>query len=227
MGVVNLPFLFKSSEHAYEVLDGEIGQNLLKQLESQEIVGLSFMENGWRHLTTSEKKVEKPEDLDGMKIRTMENEVHMAAFKAMGASPTPMAWGEVYTSLQQGVVDGQENPVPIVWTNLLHEVQDYYALTGHFYSPYVFAMSKPVMDKLTPEQQQIIKDAAKEVTQLERELITQQSNEQVELLKEAGMDVYEVDRSAFQEATLPVYEQYQDVFGKELIDQILEIGNQY
>ncbi|WP_059102720.1 DctP family TRAP transporter solute-binding subunit [Shouchella shacheensis] len=223
LGVVNLPFLFSSSEHAHEVLDGEIGQDLLGQLEDSGIVGLSFMENGWRHLSV-DNQITGPEDLSGLNIRTMENQVHMAAFEAMGASPVPMEWGEVYTGLQQGTIDGQENPVPIVYTNNLWEVQDYYALTGHFYSPYVFAMSEASMDELTEEQKQVIWEAAEEVTQYQRELIAEMEEEQLELLEEEGMEVYDVDRDAFQEATQSVYEEYEDEFGADLIQQILDMG---
>ena len=102
------------------MLDGKIGQDILKKFEEKSIVGLSFMENGWRSISSS-KKIETPEDLQGLKIRTMQNKVHMAAFSALGASPVPMAWGEVYTSLQQGVIDGQENPPVILATNALWE----------------------------------------------------------------------------------------------------------
>lgn len=223
IGVVDLPFLFSSKEHAYEVLDGEIGQNLLDRFKEQGIVGLTFMENGWRHITAN-KKIESPADLEGLKIRTMENDVHIAAFKALGANPNPMAWGEVYTGLQQGVIDGQENPIPIIYTNALWEVQDYTALTNHFYTPYVFLMSQATFDKLSEEQQQVVLDASKEVTQLQRELMAKASEEQIESLKEEGMEVYEVDTQPFKEATKEVYEQFEDKFGKDLIQQIEEMG---
>ena len=141
--VVDLPFLFSSEQHAYKVLDGEIGQGLLKQLEPKGIIGLAFLENGFRHIT-SNKKIVTPADLKGVKLRTMENKVHMATFKEMGAAPVPMVWGEVYTSLGQKVIDGQENPIHIIYANALWEVQKYVILTGHFYTPYIFAGEQEV-----------------------------------------------------------------------------------
>lgn len=224
IGVVDLPFLFNSSEHAYKVFDGEIGQGLLKQFEPRGIVGLAFWENGWRHLTTGNRKVTTPDDLRGLKIRTMENRVHMDSFRAMGAAPVPMVWGEVYTGLQQGIIDGQENPITIVYTNALWEVQRYYALTGHFYGPHLVLMSKATFDRLSPEFQQIFRDTAIEVASFQRQLSAQEADRQVDLLREQGMDVYEVDRSLFQAATAHVASQYEATFGKDLLDAIRAAG---
>jgi len=221
VGVVDLPFLFSSSEHAYKVLDGEIGQKIFKKFEPSGIIGLSFMENGWRSISTSTKKIEKPEDLKGLKIRTMENKVHMAAFETMGAAPIPMVWGEVYTSLQQGVIDGQENPPVILATNALWEVQKYYALTKHFYTPQVFLMSKISADKLSDAEMTVIRKAAKDATDYQRQLMKDQTAGYLKTLTDHGMEVYDVDRSLFQKASRPVYDQYQGVFGKDLIDSIL------
>ncbi|WP_321992285.1 TRAP transporter substrate-binding protein [Marispirochaeta aestuarii] len=225
IGVVDLPFLFTSSEHAYNVLDGEIGRNIMKKFEPNGIVGLSFMENGWRSISTSDKKIVVPDDLKGMKIRTMENKVHMASFKAMGAAPVPMVWGEVYTSLQQGVIDGQENPPVILATNALWEVQKYYALTNHFYTPQAFLMSKKTSDSLPSEYMDIIMKAAQEATDYQRQLMAEQTSEYIATLKQNGMEVYDVDRSKFQQAAKAVYQEYESVFGKDLIDSIMAIGS--
>jgi tripartite ATP-independent transporter DctP family solute receptor len=224
VGVVDLPFLFTSSEHAYKVLDGPIGQGILKKFEARNMIGLSFMENGWRNISTSKKKVMKPEDLKGMKIRTMENKVHIAAFQAMGAAPLPMVWGEVYTSLQQGVIDGQENPPVILATNALWEVQKYYALTKHFYTPQVFLLSKKTYKGLPANLRKVIKNAAMEVTVFQRDLSQKQTQNDINLLKQKGMDVYEVDRKVFQESTKSVYKKFENVFGKKLIKQIIDSG---
>jgi len=221
--VVDLPFLFNSEEHAYKVLDGEIGQGLLKQLEPKGIVGLAFLENGFRHITAN-KKIMTPADLKGMKIRTMENKVHIATFKELGASPVPMVWGEVYTSLGQKVIDGQENPIHIVYANALWEVQKYVNLTGHFYTPYIFAASKKSMDKLSPDLQKIIMDTAKEMATFERNIIKAESGMQMEELKKKGMEMVTVDRKLFQTASLPVYKQFESQFSKELIDKIAAAG---
>lgn len=223
IGVVDLPFLFSSSEHAYKVLDGEVGKNIMTQFEKKGIIGLSFMENGWRSIS-SNKKIEVPADLSGLKIRTMENKVHMATFRALGASPVPMVWGEVYTSLQQGVIDGQENPPVILATNALWEVQDYYALTKHFYTPQLFLMSKNTASKLSDEQITIINNAAVAATQYDRELMAELDKEYISTLKNNGMEVYDVDRSLFQEASESVYKEYSPVFGEDLINKIVELG---
>jgi len=165
-----------------------------------------------------------PSDLKGLKLRTMQNKVHMSAFSALGSSPLPMAWGEVYTSLQQGVIDGQENPPVIIATNALWEVQDYYALTRHFYTPYLFLMSKISASKISEADVAIIKEAAKEVTEYERALMQEQEGGYIATLRKNGMEVYDVDRSLFQHATKSVYTQYEDVYGKDLINRIIELG---
>jgi tripartite ATP-independent transporter DctP family solute receptor len=221
--VVDLPFLFSSEQHAYKVLDGEIGQGLLKQLEPKGIVGLAFLENGFRHVT-SNKKIMTPADLKGVKLRTMENKVHMASFKEMGAAPVPMVWGEVYTSLGQKVIDGQENPIHIIYANALWEVQKYVILTGHFYTPYIFAGSKKSLDKLPPDLQQIVRDTAKEMAPFERNIIKTDTGMMTDVLKQKGMEIVEVDRKAFQTASQPVYKQFEPQFGKDLIDRILAAG---
>jgi tripartite ATP-independent transporter DctP family solute receptor len=221
--VVDLPFLFSSEQHAYKVLDGEIGQGLLKQLEPKGIIGLAFLENGFRHIT-SNKKIMTPADLKGVKLRTMENKVHMATFKELGAAPVPMVWGEVYTSLGQKVIDGQENPIHIIYANALWEVQKYVILTGHFYTPYIFAAGKKSLDKLPADLQQIVKTTAKEMAPFERNIIKTDTGMMTEVLKQKGMEIITVDRMVFQENSKPVYKQFEPQFGKDLIDQILAAG---
>ncbi len=223
IGIVDLPFLFSSSQHAYNVLDGEIGNGILAKFEPRGIIGLSFMENGWRSISAN-KKILTPRDLSGMKVRTMENKVHMDAFQALGASPVPMVWGEVYTSLQQGVIDGQENPPVILATNALWEVQKYYALTRHFYTPQMFLMSKITANKLTDAQMAIIKEAAKNATDFQRAKMAELDTQYIKTLRDNGMDVYDVDRSLFQDATKSVYNKYSSQFGAALIDKIIAMG---
>lgn len=200
LGTVDLPFLFKSSEHAYKVLDGEVGQDLLAKFQDRGIVGLAWWENGWRSLT-SKKEVKSPADLKGMKLRTMQNPVHIAAFKELGASPIPMVWGEVFTSLSQGVIDAQENPVTIVYSNSLWEVQKYMTLTRHVYGPHLVLFSQQVWDRLTPAQQTILKEALIEATTFQRQTSARLEAEQLKLLADKGMIVEQVDITPFQEAT--------------------------
>lgn len=221
----DFPFLFRDKEHAYKVLDGEIGQYVLGLLEKQGIKGLAWYENGFRHSTNSKREVLTPEDAKGLKLRTMENKVHMAIWRALGADPTPMAWGEVFTSLQQGTIDGQENPIPIIYTQKVYEVQKYVSLTGHVYSPAVILMSKSKFDQLPDDYKEILLRAAKESGDLERKLITEMENEQVEKLKEVGMVVSYPDKALFLEATKSVYDEFKGELGEDakLLDQIINM----
>ena len=132
---LDVPFLFRDTVHARGVLDSEIGQGLLARFQPRGLTGVVWMENGFRHLTNSRREVNLPADVRGMKVRTMENQVHMRAFTALGALPTPMAFSELVPALQQGTVDGQENPIPVIVANNLNQVQRFLTLTGHVYSP--------------------------------------------------------------------------------------------
>jgi tripartite ATP-independent transporter DctP family solute receptor len=208
MGVVDLPFLFTSNEHVDKVLDGPIGRSLLDGLENANIKGLAFFENGFRNFTNSKRSLTSPQDFDGLKFRTMENPVHLASVRQLGAQAVPMSWGEVYTSLQTGVIDGQENPVAIVYAFKLSEVQKYLSLTGHFYSPAPVSMSLKKFNSLKPEYQQVLLDAALKSAAYERKLIRDNEAKQLATLKEQGMVVSEVDKSVFVEAMAPVYEQF-------------------
>lgn len=219
--VVDLPFLFRDREHAYKVLDGEIGQDLLDSLSSIGVVGAAFWENGFREITNSKRPINSVEDLKGLKLRTQENEVHMDAFRALGVDPTPMAWSEVFTALQQNVIDGQENPVPIIYTNKVYEVQKHLAMTDHFYSPSMLLISKTTFDKFDADTQKILIDSAKEAAVFERNLIKEMDEELLALLKEAGMEITYPDKAPFQEACKSVYEKYESKFTKELIDSII------
>ncbi|MBI2562808.1 MAG: DctP family TRAP transporter solute-binding subunit, partial [candidate division NC10 bacterium] len=222
MNVVDLPFLFRDGEHAYKVLDGEIGRGLLNKFDAVGIKGLAFWENGFRHITTSKKPVREPADMKGLKIRVMENKVHQAAFRQLGSDATPMAWGEVFTSLQQGLLDAQENPIPIIYTFKLNEVQKYVALTGHVYSPAPLLMSKKSWNRMPPDIQRIMFDTALEVARYQRGLIREQEQKQIGELKAKGMTVVEnPDRAAFREAMKPVFEQFQGQFGKDLVQRIV------
>jgi tripartite ATP-independent transporter DctP family solute receptor len=222
MGVVDLPFLFTSNEHVDKVLDGPIGRSLLDGVEKTGIKGLAFFENGFRNFTNSKRSLLTPEDFVGLKFRTMENPVHLASVRQLGAQAVPMSWGEVYTSLQTGVIDGQENPVAIVSAFKLSEVQKYLSLTGHFYSPAPLSMSLKKFKALDAQHQQALLDAALKAAAYERKLIRDNEAEQLAALKEQGMVVSEVDKAVFVEAMAPVYDQ----FGKKypgwqaVLDQI-------
>jgi tripartite ATP-independent transporter DctP family solute receptor len=216
----DLPFIFADRDEAYKVLDGPIGQKALAEVEKNSIIGLTFFENGFRHITNSKRPIAKPEDLKGLKIRTMENKIHMASFRAVGANPTPMAFGEVFTALQQKTVDGQENPMPLIYDGKYYEAQKYLSLTGHFYAAAPLLMSKASFSKLTNEQQQIVRDAAKEATGYQRSLMKEQEDKARDGLKANGMELLEVDKKIWRDAMDPIYKQFAQEIGPDLIKAI-------
>lgn len=203
VAVLDVPFLFKDAAHAYRVLDGPVGHDLLAAMAPRGIVGLAFWEGGWRHVT-SKKPVASPKDLQGLKLRTMQNPVHIEAFRRLGAAPIPMAWGEVFTSLGQGVIDAQENPITIIYTNSLWEVQKHVTLTGHLYGIHTLMVSKATWARLPVGQQIALRDAAREATAYQRSLSARMEAEQIELLKKRGMVVSTVDTAPFRAATADV-----------------------
>ena len=219
----DFPFLFKDKAQAYEVLDGEIGTYVMGLLDKIGIKGLAWYENGFRHFTNSKRPVNTPDDVKGLKLRTMENKIHMALWRAMGADPTPMAWGEVFTALQQGTVDGQENPIPIIYVQKIYEVQKHLALTGHVFSPAMIAIAKAKFDALPEAHRAVILKAARESALYQREQITRMEEEQVAKLKELGMEVTAPNVAPFREATKPVYDQFRGELGDDarLLDEIL------
>ena len=218
---LDFPFLFTSYDHARSVLDGQIGQDLLDDFQPQGLVGLAWSENGFRHVTNSVHPVNTPADLEGLKLRTMENQVHIAAFEAAGASPTPMSWTEVLTSLQQGTIDGQENPIPVLTANKMWEIQKYATLTGHVYSPAVIVMSKIHWDGLSEEQQGWFVEAGKASAAATRATVSANEESGVALLRDNGMEVVtDVDKAAFAAAVQPAYDEFAEQYGAELIEQI-------
>jgi tripartite ATP-independent transporter DctP family solute receptor len=223
IGVLDLPYLFKDRVHAYAVLDSAIGGALLNKLESQNIKGLAFFENGWRCVTNSVYPIRKAEDMKGIKIRVMESPVYIDMFKAVGAIPTPMAWGEVFVALQQGTVDAQENPVNFINSQRLDDVQKYLSLTEHTYSAALFTMSKKTFNKLSVQDQEVILEAAKETKDYERQLSMEQSDKAIEEIRKRGkMQVIDdVLKDSFKERMQTIYSSYESKYGKELVDSII------
>ena len=166
--ILDIPFLFRDKAHARAVLDGPIGQEMLLKFDSKGFKALAWAENGFRHMTNSKRPVNTPDDLKGLKMRTMENPVHVAAYKGFGIITTPMAFPEVFTALQQGTVDGQENPLSVIMSAKFDQVQKYLSLTGHVYSPCVFLMNKAAFDKLGAADKLAFLEAAKEATKANR-----------------------------------------------------------
>lgn len=219
--VLDLPFLFEDYGQARCVLDGEVGQDLLDKMGEHELVGLAWSENGFRHLTNSQREVNSPEDAKGLKVRTMENQVHQEAFRQLGASPTPMAFPELFTALQQGTVDGQENPITVIVATNFWEVQDHLSLTGHVYSPAAVLGSPILLDGLSEEQREWFNEAARASAEATREEVSRLEEEGIELLREKGMTVKtDVDTAPFQQAVEPAYEIYTEQYGSEMLDRI-------
>jgi len=223
INVLDLPFLFKNRSHAYSVFDGPIGSELLAKFDPIGIKAVAIWENGWRHLTTK-KPITSPADLKGLKMRTMANQIHMAAFKALGAGPVPMAWGEVYTSLDQGVIEAQENPITVIYTNSLWEVQNYVTLTGHVYGPHLVLISQKSLAKLPENLQQILISAAMETSSYQRQVGIELEAEQSLLLEQKGMKINTVDLEPFRKQSRSAYKLFTDKFGDDMLMRITTAG---
>jgi len=202
---LEMPFLFSSYTDADKVLDGSVGQDFAKRFEKAGFTALHFLDNGFRNLTNSKRPVKTPEDAKGLKIRTMEAPTHLAIWRAIGANPTPMAW-PIFTALQQGVIDGQENPIAVIHSSKLNEAgQKYLSLTRHVYSALVFVANKSFMDGLPPADRKIIMDAARTASLKGRAFIRDNEAKQLAELEAAGVQVERnPDIDAFRKATAPV-----------------------
>ena len=219
--ILDVPFLFRDKPHARAVLDGPIGQDMLGKFDAKGFKALAWAENGFRHMTNSKRDVKSPEDLKGLKMRTMENPVHIAAYKGLGIVTTPMAFPEVFTALQQGTVDGQENPLSVIMSAKFDQVQKHLSLTGHVYSPAIFVMNKAAFDKLTAADKQAFIDSAKEGTKANRARVDADDATGVTELRAKGMTVIDnVDKSKFVSMLAPVNAGFEKDFGKANLDAI-------
>lgn len=222
LNVFDLPFIVPNEKAADAIFDGPIGAQLAADLEAKGLVLLAYYENGFRQLTNSVHEVKSPEDLKGLKIRTMQNPIHLQAFRAMGANPTPMPFSEVFTALQQKTIDGQENPIPTIWLSKFYEVQPYVSLTNHVYGPHLLIIGKKLWDSFPPEDQKVIAEAAKESAVYQRALNRKMNKEFVGSLRDAGIIVTELtpeQHQAFVEAVAPVYVEWEPKIGKDLVDK--------
>ncbi len=217
IAVFELPFLFPSPEAAYDVLDGPIGQELLAELERVNLKGLAYAERGFRNLTNDVRPVNTPADVQGLKVRVMENPVYIDTFRALGANTVPMAWTEALTAMQQGTIDGQENPVNVIYSFKLYEPQKHLSFTRHTYAPAIFVMGMSVWNSLPGDVQEIVQTAAQEAAEYERRMNAEMEAEQIQALRDNGMQIVDnPDIAAFQAAVAPVYEKYGDQFGDYL-----------
>lgn len=222
---LDFPFLFRDREHAYKVLDGEIGEEIAEQMRESNLELLAWAENGMRHMTNAIRPIYTPDDLKGLKIRTQENEIHLQTFTDYGAAPTPMAFTELFTAMQQGVVDGEENPLSVIVPNKFYEVQKYITLSSHFYQSAPFIINKPLFDGLSSETQQIIREAAEVARDHERQFVSSQDEAFLQTVIDNGMEVVyedEFDRDAFVAASQNVYKKFEAEYG-EFIERILAV----
>lgn len=218
----DLPFLYSTEQQAHKVLDGPVGQTLTAKLEPKGIVVLGYMEGGFRNMINNKRAVSTPADVVGVKYRVMQNPVYIEMFNSMGGAATPMAWGETFTAVQQGTIDGLEAPLAVIDSSKFHEVTKFLSLTNHTYSVTVFSMSKRTMAKLSPDQQKAVRDAAALAVAEQRKLSAEASRQMVATLQSKGMKVNAIaDVAAFRKSVVPVYERFRTSIGPALLDQAL------
>ncbi|AEC21838.1 TRAP dicarboxylate transporter subunit DctP [Pusillimonas sp. T7-7] len=224
--IFDLPYLMPSYELAYKVLDGEIGQEVAEKLKKKGVRNLAYWENDYRQLSNSKKPIVTVEDVAGLKIRVPETPILISWLEALKAIPTPIAYTELYTSLQQGVVDGQDNGIFLMHSAKYYEVQKYYTLTNHIYAPVAFLINERFFNKLSGEQQQIIQEAAEHARDYQRSLSKDLRNERLSEMKQAGLEVTELSPEAlqqFRESAQPVYEKMKSVVDERLLQKILDL----
>ncbi len=219
--VIELPYMYASKDIALDVFHSDAGSEMLGRLENQGLVGLGWLENGLRHVTNNVRPIESPADLDGVKLRTMKVPAHVATFQALGANPTPMNFGEVYSALQQGVIDGQENPIALIDSQRFYEVQKHVSLTGHVFTVYIPVISQSFMASLSDEHQALIKSAMAEAEIYQQELVDGEEAGQLQKIRDAGVNVLELSaeqRQVFSDATTEVRAEYRETVGADAFD---------
>jgi tripartite ATP-independent transporter DctP family solute receptor len=220
--VFDLPFLLSSYEEAHALADGEVGQMLIESLKEKGIIGLGWAEGGFRVMINNARPIHKPEDTAGIKFRSMENPLYMDMFKNIGANPTPMAWGEVFTAVQQNTVDGLEAPVPVLFKSKYYEVAKYLSLTNHTYSPLLISISQKKWDTIPKDLQEKLREAGKETVQEQRKKNQENISKIIEEFKEKGVEVNEIDNpQLFKDKVEEIYEQYRDKIGEEIMSKVL------
>lgn len=221
LSVFTLPYIFTDQEHKYKVLDGEIGKKVSEKFKEHDLINLGYLEAGSRSFYTTEKPIKSVEDMEGMKIRVQPSDISVRMVELLGAVPTPMDYGEVFTSLQTGVIDGAENDFVSYDTSGHYEVAKYYTTDGHLSPPALLIINKDTWEDLSVEQQKVISEAADEAIEFEREEMNKQQEKSRKKVEDAGTEVFEVDKEEFQDAVDPIYEEYSEY--EELINQVREV----
>jgi tripartite ATP-independent transporter DctP family solute receptor len=220
---LDVPFLFRDTAHARGLLDSPIGQEMLQRVPARGIFAVAWLENGFRHMTNSRREVNTPADVRGLKVRTMENPVHMRAFQTLGALPTPMAFSELVPALQQGTVDGQENPIPVILNNNLNQVQRHLTLTGHVYSPAMLLCNPAFVNRMNAEDRAALAQAGRDAAVANRARVTSDEQTGVDELRRRGMTVVtKVDSAAFQAALASGSAQIEQGLDSALLSRIRE-----
>jgi len=223
MGVFSLPYVFRNSEHYWNVLDSKLGRDLLLKGESKRLRGLCYFDAGSRNFYTKEKMVKSPADLAGLKIRVMNSKTAIEMVKALGGAPTPIAWGELYTALQQGVVDGAENNPPSYYTNRHHEVCKYFSMDGHTRIPDMLIISSKVWKTLSSQEQQWLQQASDDASQFQRKLWAEKTKEALESAQKEGVQVHYPDQKPFVDKVQPFLDSYNGTAIGSLLKQIKEV----
>ncbi len=221
--IYDLPFLFPNYESTDLITDGPIGMGAAKALESSGIIGLGYIEIGFRNIWNNQKTIKTMADAKGLKIRSTPSKAHIATLKALGMNPTPISWGEVYTALQQKTVDGIDIDLNLAWFNNFPEVNNNLTIVNSLYSPHLVMMSKKFMDSLSPEDKKMMLDTFQEVKLYERKLIRDGEKEIMAKLADKGVSVTvlsDEERAKWAEATAGVYEQFEERIGKDLIEEV-------
>lgn len=218
MEVFTLPYIFTDQDQKYKVLDGEIGKEVLDKLEDYDMVGFDFLDAGSRNFYTTKKPIKSVADLKGLKIRVQPADVVVKMMELMGAVPTPMNYGEVFSALQTGVIDGAENDFISFYTSGHYEAAQHYSLDGHLSPPALTVMSKKVWDELSADNQEAMKKAAKEAAEFQRTAMNEFQDESRQKVEAAGVTIYEVDVQEFQDAVAPIYDDFPEF--EEMIKEI-------
>lgn len=223
--VWSMPWLFDSYEEAERICESELGEDMLAMLEEKNIIGLAYGFNGFRRLTNSKRPVSQLADMEHLKIRIPSQQMYVTLFQAWGADPSQMNFGDLIIALREGAMDGQENPLHVIESTGLYEIQNYLTLWEYSFDPIIFCLSKTAWDRLTPDQQKVIRQAAKEAAAIQRQTVIDNEKQHLETLKQNGMKVTVPPPAAveeFRQASQTVYDEYCPVIGDELLDRFIQ-----
>ena len=223
LGVFDLPFLFRTPEEAYAIMDGEFGDMLNQKLDEVGLVNLAYWENGFRNMSNSQRPITQWEDFEGMKVRVMQNNIFLDTFSNFGANATPMSFGEVFSALETKAIDAQENPYVTIDTSKFYEVQEYISETKHAYTPFLFLFSKAIFNTYSPEEQQALRDCAIVGRDVERKAIQELNQQSLAKMQEAGLKFNTIspeDQEEMLEKSQVVYEKHKDAIGADVVDQV-------